>query len=275
MTRKSMLLMLVSGIAWAQAGPGPEIQHPVTGHYYATIPVQFDMVTDTWLGAELVAQANGGHLVTINTEEENDWIVQTFAPLVLGDNVYIGFNDRDVEGTFVWTSGEDVTYTNWNGGEPNNAGGIEDVTELNLNSGGWNDNSKNNLSVSIMERIQLEFKTQPTGPAFVEEGTELTLSVEVWGNTGTVTYQWQKDGVDLSGETSNTLVFPSLQTSDDGTYQVVVSDESKSTITSSPRTLYVVPLASLSASGGITLATIALAIAAAAIFMLTRRAQNN
>jgi hypothetical protein len=51
---------------------------------------------------------------------------------------WIGINDRNVEGTFVWQSGRPVTYTNWASGEPNNSGG-EDCTEYYTSNGLWND----------------------------------------------------------------------------------------------------------------------------------------
>src|SRR5262249_23259674 len=50
-----------------------------------------------------------------------------------------GLTDAAMEGTFVWVSGEPVTYTNWNPGEPNNSGGNENYTEMLGSNGQWND----------------------------------------------------------------------------------------------------------------------------------------
>ena len=41
-------------------------------------------------------------------------------------------------GGWRWVTGEPWGYTNWNGGEPNNAGGIEDFLQW-YSSGVWND----------------------------------------------------------------------------------------------------------------------------------------
>lgn len=90
----------------------------------------------SWPAAEAQAVSIGGHLVTINNQAENDWVRQTFAPY--GD-LWIGFTDQVQEGNFVWASGEPVTYTHWNGGEPNNSGGAENWAELYASSGFWND----------------------------------------------------------------------------------------------------------------------------------------
>jgi len=61
------------------------------------------------------AVALGGHLATLNDPAEQDWVYSTFARL---GSFWIGLNDLGTEGTFVWASGEAVTYTNWAGGYP-------------------------------------------------------------------------------------------------------------------------------------------------------------
>jgi hypothetical protein len=42
-------------------------------------------------------------------------------------NLWIGLNDRQVEGTFQWLTGESVFYTNWEPGQPDNDLGNEDA----------------------------------------------------------------------------------------------------------------------------------------------------
>lgn len=84
--------------------------NPATGHYYR----QVDNLT--WVQAESYAVSVGGHLVTINDQAEQDWLSAIFTD----PNLWIGMNDRAVEGSMVWSSGEQVTYTNWTVGEPNN-----------------------------------------------------------------------------------------------------------------------------------------------------------
>ena len=75
----------------------------------------------TWLEARDMCTAAGGHLVCIGSAAENDFITALLPPYV-GENthVWIGFNDIDEEGNWVWVNGEPVVYTNWNAGEPNN-----------------------------------------------------------------------------------------------------------------------------------------------------------
>nr|WP_315189257.1 C-type lectin domain-containing protein [uncultured Albidiferax sp.] len=91
-----------------------------------------------WDEAEAEAVTMGGHLVTINSAEE-----QTAIMGALGNSAlyWIGLNDAAVEGTWAWASGEAVTYTNWAPGEPNNSGvGGEDYVNLNAYpNGAWND----------------------------------------------------------------------------------------------------------------------------------------
>ena len=88
----------------------------------------------------------GGHLVAINDAEENAWLLETFRDYIEGSwGIWIGLNDIQSEGQWVWSSGELVSYTNWGGSEPNNLGG-EDVASL-YGYGGWNDLNGNRYSI--------------------------------------------------------------------------------------------------------------------------------
>ena len=73
------------------------------------------------------------HLVTISSQEENDFVFEH-----TGGGVWIGFTDQYEEGNWQWITGEEVTYTNWNEGEPNNANGVEHWAQM-FNNGNWND----------------------------------------------------------------------------------------------------------------------------------------
>jgi hypothetical protein len=92
----------------------------------------------TWDNAKNDAIAKGGHIVSIRSQEENQFIRQVADA---NFNFYIGINDVDNEGTFVWDNGEAVTYTNWDfryGQQPDNFAGLEDATIL-RDLGYWQD----------------------------------------------------------------------------------------------------------------------------------------
>lgn len=95
-----------------------------------------------WNEAEAEAVTMSGHLVTINSAEEQAAIIGVFGGVLGNLPLYwIGLNDAAVEGTWAWASGEAVTYTNWAPAEPNNSGvGGEDYVNLNAYpNGAWND----------------------------------------------------------------------------------------------------------------------------------------
>ena len=84
-----------------------------------------------WTDAKQACINMGGHLVTIADAAEQTFVFNTWP------SGWIGFNDEASEGNFVWVTGEPVTYTNWNPGEPNNAGN-EDYAQF-VGGGKWND----------------------------------------------------------------------------------------------------------------------------------------
>jgi hypothetical protein len=79
--------------------------------------------------------------------------------------------------------------------------------------------------------------TQPANVS-VEEGASATFSVSATGNP-TPTYQWKKNGANISGATSASYTTPSLALSDNGTKYSVVVTNSQGTKTSTEATLTV------------------------------------
>ena len=117
------LLAVPGAHAAVLAGP---ITNAASGHAY------YLLAADTWTASEAAARSLGGHLVTINSADENQWVADTFFPLtaVPYASLWIGLNDAASEGQFVWASGEPVTFTYWYPGEPNDAGGREDYATI-------------------------------------------------------------------------------------------------------------------------------------------------
>ena len=83
------------------------------------------------------AASVGGQVATITSATENSFVRSAANAAGYAVNYVIGINDVAVEGTFVGGSGETISYTNWNTGEPNNSGN-EDYTQV-YSTGLWND----------------------------------------------------------------------------------------------------------------------------------------
>ena len=58
-----------------------------------------------------------GHLATITSAEENQWIVDYLGGALTLDHWLVGFQDLNDE--WQWVKGEPWSYTNWYPGEPN------------------------------------------------------------------------------------------------------------------------------------------------------------
>lgn len=104
-----------------------------------------------------------GHLVQISNEDENTFVALIAAQTANSGNsaVWLGANDNDQEGNFVWDgttggsgpNGEQVlddSFTPWFTGEPNNAG-TENAAEMRAD-GRWNDN-KHNLATTTRKYV--------------------------------------------------------------------------------------------------------------------------
>lgn len=107
------------------------------GHYYKVYNGQ-----SSWEDAAAFCQSMGGHLATITSEEENTYLHDYLVSMGLS-GAYFGFSDVNIEGKWVWCTGEEVTFTNWDSSEPNNEGRKEHygLFDFSHNDGKWNDGS--------------------------------------------------------------------------------------------------------------------------------------
>lgn len=129
--------------------------NPNNGHPYFLLG-QADFAT-----AQAKANELGGALVSIDSIQENNWIKANFGNYGgTQRDLMLGLNDVNLEGTFVWDSGEALTFTNWATGEPNNGGsGNEDFVEM-VSGGQWNDFDGNGAH-AVVEISQSRISTTP------------------------------------------------------------------------------------------------------------------
>nr|XP_034322070.1 uncharacterized protein LOC117688290 [Crassostrea gigas] len=98
-----------------------------------------------WADAEKQCEGINGYRAEIGSPDENNWIlnfIQNSHPYV---SVWIGGNDLQNEGTFIWSrSGQAINWNNWSGSNPDDTDSNENCIEFYTYStygGKWNDRS--------------------------------------------------------------------------------------------------------------------------------------
>ena len=181
----------------------------------------------TWTEAQTNAKALGGNLVTINSEQENNWLVRKFNITGMHDDrtklndysaiaYWIGFTDKDNEGQWKWISGETSDYSKWHddrhlGGQLSpNGGSRENYAYL----GGYTDKSWDDQPNIFSHRA---FTVRgiaeiPLGPTYSitptvsssNEGGEVRTNVTTTGvDAGTRLY-WTLSGVGIDADDFST-----------------------------------------------------------------------
>ena len=125
------------------------VQWEVNGHWYDAIGFDESI---TWIKAFFHARRQTyqdlpGHLATLTSQEENDFVWQTFEAYDYHLGGFQVRRARKVDRGWRWITGERFIFTNWGSGEPNDCcetTGIEDGEENCLHfwteePGVWND----------------------------------------------------------------------------------------------------------------------------------------
>ncbi len=127
------ILIVLSLLPAASAVSAASVQIPDTavefnGHYY-----QYYTDRLSWENAEAACENMGGHLVAINSQEEQTFLESYLSYKTdssLQGKYLIGLH-RKVTGFDTWVTGEPVTYTNWGEKEPDNLGNSQDMVIFN------------------------------------------------------------------------------------------------------------------------------------------------
>jgi len=173
----------------------------------------------TWSDAEEKARELGGHLITIDSAEENQFAVD-----IADSGFYIGYNRKS--GPWSWSSGSSSSYTRWRtqpeGGwaEPNNWLGIETVAMMMVGgqfSGYWNDIPDDGRSIygpfegkglaEIPLTSSITFSSTPKeGAGVFTTSINLSAGTTSSGNLAEgATVYWKVTGVDSADLASGQL----------------------------------------------------------------------
>lgn len=144
------------------------------GHSYELVPT-----AKTWSEAKTAAEASQGYLAMIESQAENQAIVNAISALNLSfptaedgggaAYVWLGASDRVTEGNWLWVNGSNVSsgYQNWGKGslgtEPDDFGGAQDSLALGMGKwpaptggigelGQWNDVNSDNKLYYLIEK---------------------------------------------------------------------------------------------------------------------------
>lgn len=140
----------------SSAGTGSIVYSTLNGHYYqfVTAPLSWDAAAaaiTTNADGEFTFNGLTGYFATVTSAEENAFIKDKVGTA----SAWLGGSDAAVEGTWKWVGGPEagdiLTYSNWNGGEPNNSGGTEDAIQiLSGSTGKWNDLPANGTTLGYV-----------------------------------------------------------------------------------------------------------------------------
>jgi hypothetical protein len=212
---------------------GPLV-NPGNGHVYYLISAL------NWPTAEAVAQDFGGHLATVRSQAEQNWLWSSF-------NVYegnprsfwIGLYDPDPFTTggdlqqrrleYFWSSGEPVVYSNWDTLQPDFGGTVpaqSGVTMWNDVGGRWDNDFTNVSHRAVVEIVPLDTPAvlHPLRDVGIAFGLVTQLTVVATG-ARPLFYQWQFNGADMPQSTNPALgIVGPVRVSHEGSYSVLVSN---------------------------------------------------
>jgi len=143
----------------------------------------------TYSQARSKAASNGGYLANICSAGMNDFLSNS----LLAPQAWIGLNDMNREGHYIWENGSTCGYRNWSSGEPNDAHSTNefhgaDNIVLSRHDGKWRDRNGQAKYEFIME-IPCSSGTRPGNVTVSQTGGPSSGSAFTAGTTTTIRYR--------------------------------------------------------------------------------------
>lgn len=134
---KKFILSAIFAIMFFTSSGSPHILDEIKeydGHFYRVY--NFGM---NWNESKKFCENLGGHLVTITSKDEQDFIEK-----ILSDNgnkkfYWIGGYKDNNNHNWRWITDEKFYFSNWHANEPNNIGGDENYLMISEDNSTWND----------------------------------------------------------------------------------------------------------------------------------------
>ncbi len=202
-----VLVSLLVGTAAGTVSCAPVV-NPQNGHLYEAVVVSGGL---PWDRAQALASAVGGHLATISSQEENDFVYalvlarqadwQGAGPWLGGYQLPDG---EEPAGGWVWVTGEPWGFVNWHPGtperpavEPNNLGDEDHLCMFHDSNGTWNDAGLNSGQRGYVVEYDSSDLTPPSTPSVMDDGNttaDLASLHAAWASvdseTGIAEYQY-------------------------------------------------------------------------------------
>ncbi|MDB4407078.1 hypothetical protein N9173_00810 [bacterium] len=184
----------------------------------------------TWQEAKADAEAKGGRLAVLDTQEKIDSLGTYLDEIGFQGQALIGLTDEDQEGEWEWVDGTPLSISNWDVDQPvNNNNNNQDYVYISDRF--WHDTT----STATVNNYLLEILERPPAPPVVEldsfyESNPLEeIVVDATPSAGfpeEFTYQWSFNDQPIPSFLGGALPTFNLlgDQSQDGTWKVVVSN---------------------------------------------------
>ncbi len=166
-----MLFMIIGSLpllSFAKETQIPEDAVEFNGHYYKAYDQKL-----AWHTAKTYCEELGGHLATITSKEENDFVYEMVRKN--GISYWLGGTDEEQEGVWKWVTGEEWSFDN--SGFDNRLNNQDYLVMNYLNNNVWDDQS--DIGDSFLCNVsgficEWESKTTPNGYNFLEDSYQFS-----------------------------------------------------------------------------------------------------